>query len=137
MLQECSSYCWQAGWNPGFTGPPEVRQISLSRVQVDWTNVVKNRDCADQLLVKYWPRANPNKYKMTDLLPTDADSVAIEVTPKIFYQFQAVAREDKGPVLGIEWNKSPVVEFKTSAYNKVCVYRGGPKETPHFGFKLN
>ena len=40
------------------------------------------------------------------------------MTPKITYQFQAVAREDKGVIGGIDWNKSPTVEFKTSTGNR-------------------
>ena len=54
----------------------------------------------------------------TDLVDTDSDSIDITVTPKIMYQFQAVAREDKGVIGGIDWNKSPTVEFKTSSSNR-------------------
>ena len=49
---------------------------------------------------------------------TSDDSIDITVTPKIMYQFQAVAREDKGVIGGIDWNKSPTVEFKTSSSNR-------------------
>ena len=49
---------------------------------------------------------------------TSDDSIDITVTPKITYQFQAVAREDKGVIGGIDWNKSPTVEFKTSTSNR-------------------
>ena len=34
------------------------------------------------------------------------------------YEFQAVAREDKGLIGGIDWNKSPSAEFKTSQHQK-------------------
>ena len=54
----------------------------------------------------------------TDLVKTTDDSIDITVTPKIMYQFQAVAREDKGVIGGIDWNKSPTVEFKTSSTNR-------------------
>jgi hypothetical protein len=43
----------------------------------------------------------------------------VKVVPKVDYQFQAVAREDKGPIVGIDWNKSPLTDFKTSMHNKV------------------
>ncbi len=66
-------------------------------------------------MVKYWPRSAPSQYKVTDLVSKDLDHVDIEVTPKIPYQFQAVAREDKGLVGGVDWNKSPTVDFKTSS----------------------
>ena len=49
---------------------------------------------------------------------TSDDSINITVTPKIMYQFQVVAREDKGVIGGINWNKSPTVEFKTSSSNR-------------------
>jgi hypothetical protein len=44
--------------------------------------------------------------------------IKIQVVPKVDYQFQAVAREDKGPIVGIDWNKSPLTDFKTSVHNK-------------------
>ena len=44
--------------------------------------------------------------------------IQIQVVPKVDYQFQAVAREDKGPIVGIDWNKSPLTDFKTSVHNK-------------------
>lgn len=50
-------------------------------------------------------------------MPNDTDFILIQVTPKVDYQFQAVAREDKGIIGGIDWNKSPITDFKTSQYN--------------------
>ncbi len=115
------AYCWQAGWNPGFTGPPTVQQIALDRVRVSWGDIVKYRQCADQFLVKYWPRNTPSVYKTTELVQTSVNSIDIKVTPKVMYHFQAVAREDKGAIGGIDWNKSPIVEFKTSVTNRNVV----------------
>ena len=46
----------------------------------------------------------------------------MKVVPKVDYQFQAVAREDKGPIVGIDWNKSPLTDFKTSMHNKVTIF---------------
>ena len=54
----------------------------------------------------------------TDLVEPNVNSIDITVTPNITYKFQAVAREDKGVLGGIDWNKSPVVEFKTSSSNR-------------------
>ena len=51
-------------------------------------------------------------------LDKNANYVDVKVVPKIEYQFQAVAREDKGPIVGIDWNKSPLTDFKTSIHNK-------------------
>ncbi len=36
------------------------------------------------------------------------------MAPKVTYQYQAVAREEKGVIGGVDWNKSPSVSFKTS-----------------------
>jgi len=118
LVPESHAYCWQAGWNPGFKGPPTVHQVKIDKVRVSWKDIVKNRECADQFLVKYWPRNQPMQYQTTDLVMTSDDSIDITVTPKITYQFQAVAREDKGVIGGIDWNKSPTVEFKTSTSNR-------------------
>lgn len=41
--------------------------------------------------------------------------IPVQVIPKVDYQFQAVAREDKGPIGGVDWNKSPIAEFRTTS----------------------
>jgi hypothetical protein len=46
----------------GFTGPPKVEQIDLATVRVSWEGLVTQRECADQFLVKYWQRTNPQSY---------------------------------------------------------------------------
>ena len=48
------------------------------------------------------------------LVETSENAMEVEVTPGVMYMFQAVAREDKGVIGGIDWNKSMAVEFKTS-----------------------
>jgi hypothetical protein len=115
-VRDVSGYCWAAGRNPGFSGPPKVEQIKIDVVRVSWENVVTLRECADNFVVKYWPRSAPNQYDITDLVPTSDDFVDITVIPKIIYQFQAVAREDKGIIGGVDWNKSPTVDYKTSSF---------------------
>ena len=45
-----------------------------------------------------------------------------QVIPKVPYQFQVVAREDKGPVLGVDYTKSQMIEFKTSSLNHESDY---------------
>ncbi len=80
-----------------------MEQVSLERVRVSWSEVLTNRECADQFLVKFWPKSSPNAYATSDLVPNEADGVDIAVTPKIVYVFQAVAREDKGLIGGIDW----------------------------------
>ncbi len=117
MTPVVESYCWQPGRNPSFTGPPKVEQIDMRTVRVSWFGLVSMRECADQFLVKYWQENNPQGYKLSDLTPNDANFINIDVVPKVDYVFQAVAREDKGGVAGIDWNKSETVNFKTSQYN--------------------
>ena len=89
-------------------------QVNLTTVRVSWKNVVKNRECTDQFLVKYWPRDRPSEYEATDMVRNTENSSDVNVTPEIAYKFQAVAREDKGLIGGIIWNKSPIVEYMTT-----------------------
>ena len=112
-----SAYCWQAGQNPYFTAIPIVQQVDLQTVRVTWEGIVEYEKCVDNYLVKYWQKSNPQGYKMTELIDKQHYTSDIIITPKINYVFQVIAREDKGGVLGIDYNKSAQREFKTSAYN--------------------
>ena len=113
-LKLANSYCWQAGWNPGFNGNPTVTQITITSVQVSWQGVVINVECADQFVVKYWKLGTTN-YKMSDLVANNIEAVILTgITPRVEYNYQVVAREDKGALLGIDYNRSPVVKFTTS-----------------------
>jgi len=113
-----SAYCWEPGKNPYFTGKPVVQQVDLRTVRVSWNGLVKSVECADQFLVKYWPKNNPQGYTLSELIQTDQFSIDITITPKMYNVFQVIAREDKGSFAGIDYNKSEQTEFKTSAYNK-------------------
>ena len=106
-----SAYCWQIGWNPSFTGAPNVVQVDTTVVQVSWGNIIETRECADQFVVKYWKSRRPNDYIMTDLISVDLDSALVTgIKPGIKYTFQVIAREDKS--LGrIEYNYSPTTSF--------------------------
>jgi hypothetical protein len=114
---QVSGYCWEPGKNPTFTGAPVVEQIDIRTVRVSWFGLVNNRQCADQFLVKYWQSCCPQDFKTSELVTNDASMVEMMITPKVDYTYQAVAREDKGIIGGIDWNKSPQTDFKTSAYN--------------------
>lgn len=134
-----TAYCWEAGRNPTFTEAPLVEQVDIRTVRVSWHGRIDMRECADQFLVKYWQKNNPQDYQLTPLMHNNLSSVLIEIVPRVEYTFQAIAREDKGQVLGIEYNKSPKTHFKTSAYNEevqpspaevnptVSVYNNPPK----------
>ena len=112
-----SAYCWQAGQNPYFTAQPIVQQVDLRTVRVTWEGIVEYEKCVDNYLVKYWQKSNPQGYKMTELIDKQHYTSDIIIIPKINYVFQVIAREDKGGLLGIDYNKSDQREFKTSAYN--------------------
>lgn len=112
-----NAYCWEVGKNPYFTGPPVVQQVDLGTVRVSWSGLVEYIECADNFLVKYWQKHDIANYEMTELIDTKQFSVDIQVSPKLPYEFVVIAREDKGSLLGIDYNKSDKKEFKTSAYN--------------------
>ena len=112
-----SAYCWQAGQNPYFTAQPIVQQVDLRTVRVTWEGIVQNERCVDNYLVKYWQKSDPQGYQMTQLIDKQHYTSDIIITPKVNYVFQVIAREDKGGLLGIDYNKSDQREFKTSAYN--------------------
>jgi len=46
------AFCWAAGRNPGFSGPPVVTQLAVDKVRVSWKGLVKKRECADNFVVK-------------------------------------------------------------------------------------
>ena len=128
FTQDVSSYCWQVGWNPSFTQTPKIEQIDLATVRVSWDGIVRNRECVDQFLVKYWKirgirmtknarhqRGWTEGFMLSDQVDNSVNFTDIEVTPKAPYMFQAIAREDKGTVAGVEYNKSPAILFQTSS----------------------
>ena len=113
LQKPTNGYCWQPGWNPSFSAPPIVTQLSPTTVQVSWKNIINNQNCADQFLVKYWRKTRPNDYLQTDLVATSVDAVIISgIIPSIEYVYQVIAREDK--LMGIDYNRSPTAQFATS-----------------------
>lgn len=107
-------YCWQPGKNPGFHEKPRVEQIAYDKVRVSWYDLVYEMECVDQFLVKYWMASDPRTEKLTEFLPKTRFETTIEVIPRVAYEFQVVAREDKGGLLGVDYNRSPVSKFQTS-----------------------
>ena len=108
-----NGYCWQAGWNPGFTGSPVITQVTSTSVRVSWKDIVKNRECADQFVVKYWEQGQAKSFKMSKLVSTEADAMILNgIKPEVEYTYQAIAREDKG-IVGTDYNRAPLVKFRT------------------------
>ena len=54
---------------------------------------------------------------MTDFISKQVFFARIKVIPRVEYTFQVIAREDKGSMLGIDYNKSKLSTFKTSRLN--------------------
>ena len=123
-----NSYCWEIGRNPGFKGTPKVEQIDIKTVKVSWLGIATKTECADNFLVKYWKYTHPKEYILTDFINNDQFSTIIRVTPKVKYVFEVIAREDKGSIGGIDWNRAKKVEFKTSNAKKPRNFK--PKVEP-------
>ena len=130
LITGSAGYCWEAGKNPGFKGQPTVQQLAIDKVRISWREAVKKRECADQFLVKYWLKSQPNEYKTTQMVNNTADSIDIKVVPRITHMFEVVARESKG-VVGVDWNRAPVVEFTTS-WNSSPILNGANAEVPEY-----
>jgi len=112
-----NGYCWQPGKNPGFNGIPKVEQVDIRTVKVSWNGITTQTECADQFLVKYWESTSPLDYHLSDPVNNDEFSTVIKVTPKVKYVFEVIAREDKGAIAGVDYNRAENVEFKTSMKN--------------------
>ena len=54
---------------------------------------------------------------MTSFISTQVFFSTIKVTPRVEYTFQVIAREDKGSLLGVDYNKSKTTTFMTSRLN--------------------
>ena len=113
-FQLCHGYCWQGGKNPSIPTPPIVTQISITKVQVSWKGIVKNKECVDSYRVKYWKKGSEQNYKMSEKVSSEIDGVILEkIVPRVEYSFQAVAIEEK--VFGaIDYNRSPIAKLSTS-----------------------
>lgn len=113
-FQLCHGYCWQGGKNPSIPTPPSVKQITITKVQVSWKGIVKNKECVDSYRVKYWKKGSEQNYKMSEKVSSEIDGVILEkIVPRVEYSFQAVAIEEK--VFGaIDYNRSPIAKLSTS-----------------------
>ena len=118
------AYCWQSGWNPSFTGPPVVSEIQPNVVRVSWAGIVTRKNCSDSFLVKYWKQNQPASYKLSNQVDPNANFQVIQVEPNTSYMIQAIARENKGLILGVDYNKSPITKFTSGRTNKTSATSG-------------
>jgi len=100
--------------DPGFTKAPKVEQISLTKVRVSWRGLVTGVDCADQFVVKSWPRSDPGKFAYVVLPTTEYTYDVDHVRAKRPWAYQVGGREDGGWLWGKKLSKSPTAYFTTS-----------------------
>jgi len=112
------SWCSSLGWNPSWSGPPVVEQLSLTSVRVSWSGLLQQSECADNILVKHYRGFNSNEYGLSDPLVVKATSYVVhDLTPNIEYTYQVIAREEKG-ILGVDYNRGEKTTFTTSLENR-------------------
>jgi len=99
-----SSYCWTPNINP-FTGPPDTERLEGSTVRVTWENVFPTGpECSEvEFLIKSHPLEAPSNYKLSDLTLKGKRTAVLAVPPGEDFIFQVIARENKGPGIGIEY----------------------------------
>ena len=124
LIVYSQAYCWQTGWNPSFTGPPVVSEIQPNVLRVSWAGIVTRKNCTDSFLVKYWRQNHPSNYQISDKTDSNADFLDIWVVPNTSYTIQAIAREDKGMILGVDYNKSPIAKFTSGRTTNILVTSG-------------
>jgi len=122
------AYCWQSGWNPSFTAPLVVSEIQPGVVRVSWEGIVDKKKCADNFLVKYWKQNHPQDYTLSNKTDANADFLDIRVKPSTLYAIQAIAIENKGMILGVDYNKSRTVKFTSARINNSLATSVQPNE---------
>jgi len=118
LVHPSHSWCRSLGWNPSWSGPPVVEQLSLTSVRVSWSGLLQQPECADNILVKHYRGFNSNEYGLSDPLVVQATSYVVhDLTPNTEYTFQVIAREEKG-ILGVDYNRGEKTTFTTSLENR-------------------
>ena len=97
QASQANGWCVGIGRNPVFTATPRISQEGLGAVQISWSGMVEDLDCADNFLVSYWVRGQPHKYELTPFMSPKATGVTIsDLSTNVPYVFQVIARENKG-----------------------------------------
>jgi len=109
-------------WN----GAPEVEQMNMTTVRVSWQGVLKKKNCADKIFVKYWIENRGNDYDQTDRFsPETINNCTIKIEIGQFYIFQIIAK--KGSYN--QFKNPNKAKFKTRRSNSV-VKLEDPLPTP-------
>jgi len=119
LLPSVSPFCWKPNSNP-FLGVPEVDRIDASSVRVLWYNVFPNgTGCNDvDFLIKSHPMSSPSNYKLSDFTLRGQRAATLAVPAGEDFIFQVIARENKGPGVGIEYAYSRPVTSLANPTNQ-------------------
>jgi len=100
------------------SGKPTVEQVTLTSVRISWPGLLKNIQCTDNMIIKYFKADNTNDYQMSEMFSVNTNSFIVrDLVPNQPYTFQVIAREEKG-VWGVDYNKSEKTKFTTRRSNK-------------------
>lgn len=114
----CNGYCFGAGYNPWFSGPPVVEQVTLTSVRVSWHGLLQQSQCADNILVKHYKGIQSNDYQISDPLDVTVNTYIVhDISPNQEYTYQVIAREEKG-LLGVDYNRGEKTTFTTNKHNR-------------------
>ncbi|XP_059088374.1 uncharacterized protein LOC131884564 [Tigriopus californicus] len=101
--------CWKPGSNP-FYGQPKALRVDLEHVHLEWAHIFGGSGCQNvDFMIKSHPRFKPSQYKLSDFTLKAQRSALVKVEKGVDYVFQIIARENKGPQLGIDYKYSPMV----------------------------
>jgi len=142
-LPGVQAFCWKPNINP-FTGTPVTQRLDAATVTVKWEHIFpRGRHCQYvDFLIKSHPLKDPSDYKLSDLTLKGKRTATLNIPEGDSYTFIVIAREDKGPGIGIEYAYSrPVASVYTPRKQKsvlLAVDDPGngspeyekPKETP-------
>ena len=96
------SFCARPGENPTWVAAPIVEQVTGTSVNVSWEGLLKQKECADNVIVKHFKKEDTADYKLSVGLDVSTTSYMIlDLMPNEAYTYQVIAREDKG-ILGVD-----------------------------------
>merc|ERR1719348_2635503 len=107
-------------------GAPDTERVDLSTVRVTWESVFpKGRECEEvEFLIKSHPLDSPSNYKLSDLTLKGKRSATLAVPRGKDFIFQVIARENKGPGIGIEYAYSrPATSLANPSREQIQVLR--------------
>jgi len=117
VLPSSLSYCFWAGQNPSWKGPPKVEQLTLTSVRVSWAGLLESQECADSIIVKHYKGDFTSDFFMSDPLDVGTNSYIVrDIVPLQPYTYQVIAREEKG-FRGVDYNRSEKKKFTTKKAN--------------------